>query len=33
VIPLARLGGEDGRGLQDRVVQRLLRALGVNGKG
>jgi nanoRNase/pAp phosphatase (c-di-AMP/oligoRNAs hydrolase) len=33
VIPLARLGVEDGRGIQDRVVQRLLRALGVNGRG
>jgi len=33
VIPLARLGVEDGRGIQDRVVQRFLRALGVNGKG
>ena len=33
VIPLARLGGEDGRAIQDRVVQRFLRALGGNGKG
>ena len=33
VIPLARLGVEDGREIQDRVVHRLLRALGVNGKG
>ena len=32
-FPLARLGGEDGRAIQDRVVQRFLRALGGNGKG